>query len=374
MLDKKLQRTSDLLSGFKTAKDHKAISGILKNQISQALKLIEDLKRLSELKGQYDEYITDTIGDIETKIRYTECYWNRIEKHNEFSRLHHFLVSRLIDDLDCMRDAVKDRTLVSFDVSFATLHPLLDEPIHLFLVPGFERWSPLLSPISGHEIGHVVGYYKKDRLFSLFNACIKDFEREIRTVLARLSGEYRQAELNFILEFIRAWNSWRDEIASDLVALHMLGPAFAFATQQSFIGRDPFQLSRTHPPDDLRVRVVIEEMKKPHFNLSESAYFLETEWGFYLEKNSFRKPAVYDSYLKKELIDACVASVTQGCRELGITPYDRSRFAKVQEAKSLKEMDTIQDWLNFLWVRFLDDSDDYYNVEQEFISNIIVEE
>lgn len=129
--------------------------------------------------------------------------------------------------------------------------------------------------IVGHELGHAI----QDRIaFSGGGVDFTPFDVELA---ARLATEKLVRTNEIMLDAQRVLASWAQEFKSDAVGLLVAGPAFFFALGGFFeIAGGGYGISPSHPPSDLRRRLVLERMQAgspSHASVFEAITGLEIE-------------------------------------------------------------------------------------------------
>jgi hypothetical protein len=110
--------------------------------------------------------------------------------------------------------------------------------------------------IVGHELGHAI----QDRID--FKGANIDFAPFSAALDARLKSEGRQVGPDTMLKIQNVIASWAQEFKSDAVGLLVAGPAFFFALGGFFeIAGGGYGISPSHPPSELRRRLVLERLK-----------------------------------------------------------------------------------------------------------------
>ena len=154
--------------------------------------------------------------------------------------------------------------------------------------PSLESQNALVYPIIAHEVGHfldgihnisssiVSSLPSWNEIFVLLINLLPPKDRDnavkgkgglrIWTILGRESRD--------ILVWIRGWLS---EIASDLIAVRLLGPAFFFALDRTFscVTHSGSPGSRSHPPPQKRLKEIYNEMVDPTAGLQYPDFFLK---------------------------------------------------------------------------------------------------
>jgi hypothetical protein len=368
LLNRKILLIEDIISKSSFPDNYK-VYNILKDSIKKIKPEMDYIIKLYKENPEFEEYVIDKISEIETTLRNIEFYWNHLESTKNLEKTQSIIMDKLIDNLNTID--VKHKTILSPSIEFSTMFPSqkLVEPIYLFCLPNFERKSLLNSPLFAHELGHIV-HYQHENIFNEFDEKLKSYEKEMKLLLTKFSGKLKDRESRFIMEFIKKWSNWKDELLADMIALFLLGPAFAYSLYNSFLGRNPFEIFERHPPDNLRTEIIINELSQPYFNFSAISKDLKNKWEKYLK--NFEKKDEYNYYVDKKLAELCVNEIKAAFSRLKIEPYDLDKFTKIENS-SFKEIKNILDMLNLTWLTFNKTEEKYFEVEEELIKSFIKE-
>ncbi len=177
-------------------------------------------------------------------------------------------IKRLLPDANLVL-----RADTEFNYSFEPLASAINEaippgvpaalpgPLGLFRLPYASKDDALLHVILAHEAGHLFDEYEK--LIRSILGQASSVVDSARTQIASgvpldltLTGDV--AQLNRAMTTLY---SWLGELVSDLVGVHLLGPAFALASLEfNGFDDDPAQGSPTHPPTLIRLKLIEDEL------------------------------------------------------------------------------------------------------------------
>jgi hypothetical protein len=201
--------------------------------------------------------------------------------------------------------------------------------IDLILIPGQDqvRDIDLLSyPWLGHELAHNL-LFRHD---STFRASVsREMEKEVQRL--KLSGMAdrgpAQAKANRIVEnFVQFWTptpdhkNWSHELAADLVALWIFGPAYlaCFEDVLDNPSLNPYQLTQSHPAYVVRADALLEGARLLEWHDQVTSLrnridgWLHSKWR-QSRTNRFRALASPD------MTAECVGATISMCQELGLT-------------------------------------------------------
>jgi len=173
--------------------------------------------------------------------------------------------------------AYKDFILSSLDDLPGLLFPELLKGLPSFpelfvfiTYPRTESRNILLHSIMIHELGHLVDFQTgisktvfddlridRDSFNTLFQSERKEDESKPEDV------QMNEAELvqKLFNDCLKITEKWLKEFVSDLVATHLLGPAYFFALyEMSILTDDINKYSEGHPSNGIRLRVISEEL------------------------------------------------------------------------------------------------------------------
>ena len=149
------------------------------------------------------------------------------------------------------------------------------EDIAVISFPSSEKNSALLHCSFAHELGHHLNEYFsiadeiEPKVLELIDKeLIKRYAEKYLKKLSKTRTRIGKTEVTldkFILkehvvsqnteEFAKIIRKWLDEIISDIIALHLFGPAFLFAIAEFSIVRQDFKkYSEEHPPIFIRLK------------------------------------------------------------------------------------------------------------------------
>lgn len=198
--------------------------------------------------------------------------------------------------------------------------------IDLILIPGEDNLDDidlLAYPFLGHELGHNA-LFKHEAIFS--EAFEKQLQQHVSGMLRQSLADRGTAKVKSkeIVERTRkVWGAtqnhfnWAHEIAVDLIALWICGPAY-LATFHDVLDDaqvDPYQVGQSHPPYEVRARALIHAAGELGWsahckNLSE----MIQKWGrsdWHRGRNN-----QYAALASPELIAACGDIAIKTCEAL----------------------------------------------------------
>ena len=201
-------------------------------------------------------------------------------------------------------------------------------PYRLIKVPAAEHLFLLGLPDLCHEMGHILySNYKGDFLGNFFS----DLSNYIRSEKERRIREGAPPSYQVLYDKLETeWRDrWTTELACDLIATFMVGPAFGRTHLRLCCGLDPdifrpgFGESSTHPSGESRMRAIIRMLER--IGLNEDSKVIQEQWLKYVSVNGSDKPIEYDHCYPDKLIDSLAEAVCGGCMKIGLAPYKDQR-------------------------------------------------
>lgn len=218
-------------------------------------------------------------------------------------------------------------------------------------------------PWAAHELAHNL-MLRHDEFF--VPAIVEAVNRRIKSLrLAAIAdqGSARSKAHAFIDEFASFWSptadqrNWSHEISADIIALHVLGPAYLAVFEdllESLQAPNPYHISQ-HPPYAARTLALVQAGQL----LGWSTYLTRLQavtnrWPLtWQEQRSNRFVGLADT----ELVSSIVRAVLGGCHALGLNACTPSRlsdvehhYLNIQEIEAGTEL-IIAAWLTFIRAR-----------------------
>ena len=338
-------------------KEYIHIKDILLTSTDRAISKVEPLLELpAQLTVDLKKEIVRRIAQATVQLNdvcfyFGRYYYKPLLPKDDLIMLR--LVKRIIDRMPSIAPMIRDRILIQLDDRFATYRSRqnITEPIYLFLVPAPENLSLLSLPILGHELGHQVLNISdfKNRLLDPFKGYIQEYITQKRLALRSTSQERRNQEEKYFQSLQSYWSQWQEEVACDLIGLYLFGPSAILIMQQTAVGPNPFALSSTHPPFNLRAEIALRSLRIAS-EYDRICMDLMSEWSNYL--NLWVKPPDYDQYAGiDDLVDSCVLSITQGLESLNISLYRQPEDLMEKYRKNIPL--SVADSSNLLWQEHL---------------------
>jgi len=138
--------------------------------------------------------------------------------------------------------------------------------------PRTESRNILLHSIMIHELGHLVDFQtgisktvfddlRIDR--NSFNTLFKKERKREKTKPEDVRMNEAELVQKLFDDCLKITEKWLKEFVSDLVAIHLLGPAYFFALyEMSILTDDMHKYSEGHPSSGIRLRVISEELHR----------------------------------------------------------------------------------------------------------------
>ena len=274
------------------------------------------------------------------------------------------LLERGLDDPDEAEAATPDYVALSeqlaqvedFDLPFLVRHSEADAastalcdalltqinwPYHSFLVGTFSceyYWTlppraVICSPAGEdrrllgigdlcHELGHTVCDRDLDTILGSFTRDLMGYVRSHINSPPPAVGSPR----DFYHELLDSWRGWGIELACDVVATYLVGPAFLWQHLRLTLMRERLASlfeplsGEIHPADDARFRTAAAALSLMGFEVERSE--LEERWLGALDALGHTPDQLYTTTYPDELVEKLAESVVEGSRALGLRPYD----------------------------------------------------
>ncbi len=240
---------------------------------------------------------------------------------------------------------------------------------NLMFVPLSEGDSLLHLPDLYHELGHPLLQLDKalPRAASYQEAMLKALMQALNYVQNELDREDRQrspAQYGFFLEtWRRCWlEGWMIEFFCDLLAIYMIGPAFAWGHLHLWAkhGQNPFQVQNlsfsSHPADDARMQVMLVALYKIGFSTEADA--IKKLWTHMTTGFGYRPEPEYHRCYPADLLRDLVEASLNGVQGTGI------------KIVSPTTDEPIYNILNQAWVQFWENPSAYASWERLAVINL----
>jgi hypothetical protein len=233
-------------------------------------------------------------------------------------------------------------------------------------VPAGDLGGILGWPDLVHELSHVLLNAYPGFLSQFSPAAAQYFqqERNLRADIGGLGQDSKWLSVAQIKWGEKQEGTWRVELAADLIAAYLVGPAYGWQHVRLAMshGSDPYWPSpgqlADHPADQARLDAILAMLAL--LNLKEEADEIENHWLETLElehHDSF--PQGYDLYYPQSLLTALAQVVFTECRARGLVS-----FADQPEEGNPGVIHMI----NQAWHKFNEDPTAYVTWESEAIS------
>jgi hypothetical protein len=165
---------------------------------------------------------------------------------------------------------------------------------------------------------------------------------EIRAKAFGQSADARIPLLRAIEVVTNLWIEWRDEVAADVGAVYLAGPAYALAFAREF-AQDPLdEVLPEHPPRRVRWTAIQAALEEGGFLPVLPELFEEHPPPDY--SSGLLNIIEYEYLTRPLIVTACVAATTESLRRMGCKAYDRDTWERALEASP--EESRIVDILN----------------------------
>lgn len=228
----------------------------------------------------------------------------------------------------------------------------------LFYVPISEETNLLSAPPIAHELGHIYSQVYEIELFDDFDNrySISDFMRKAQSRLIRISNETkRKAKIRTYNNIILNWFEWRFEIASDVFATFLFGPAYALYMLSFLIGSSPYKktgMVYTHPSPDLRMRLILKLLKKKT-GVNNLCNYLKEAWSNHVQETGEDDEDTIDIHgWSEDFINIYVENICSVYDSLGLKLVFLPKLFYNLEEELLKnyEPKSLIEAVNLLWI------------------------
>lgn len=232
--------------------------------------------------------------------------------------------------------------------------------IHL---PGEDNIEDIILldyPFICHELGHHILFKDGDGFIALFGKELESVLSAMQRQTLGIRGRARQIADTTANQIRQYWTptpdqfNWAHEIAVDVIAIWLCGPAYLAAIQDVMEANDlkPFQLGQSHPPYETRGRALIDAAER-------------LGWAYYtgpfrtlLEKWEATPPSSDRSNLHVacadlRLVSAAVSAAIKTCQALALPCCTVDRVTAIENAlRDGHEIEIGTDLLIAAWSQF----------------------
>jgi len=251
--------------------------------------------------------------------------------------------------------ACKEVKIKEFPVVLATseMYYRIFPKYGVITVPATESRGLLNLPDLFHELGHY-GHYHRQKIFSnrtlvSIRAYLDKTEQEQQRLARPIKPDWPK-------DFEYVWtNRWAEEIACDVFATFLVGPAYGWANLHLILRQPtPFGFSITHPADAARMDNILRVLKR--MELHEPAQEIESAWNKFKQTQGYQPPIEYTFFHPEEVFTAIAEDVEDSIEEAKLHCYDGNRSGVIQI-------------LNEAWSRLRSNLANYIEWESQRIEN-----
>lgn len=224
-------------------------------------------------------------------------------------------------------------------------------------LPAGEERRLLGVPDLCHELGHTVYSNASTVLVGDFLQDLRAHLRASRYAMPELTSDFTNVYFSWL-------ESWLQEFVCDLVATYLVGPAFPRQHARLRAMRQPpspvyeAELDASHPADHARMQACLHLIDASGFD-SQAAEVRDV-WNEILDASGQEKPDEYELFYPPSLLWRLVDTVTAGCKELELRPYDVEADAQTDIPRLANEA----------WERLEREPEEYASWEQETLSGL----
>jgi len=226
---------------------------------------------------------------------------------------------------------------------------------------GEEKYLLNLSDLY-HEIGHFIFDQFGDYLCSEHNkATTKYFDALIKSHKKKLEIKKKLVKAKDMWE-----DCWNEELACDLVATYLVGPAYAWTNMRNCAvhshGNNIYShnnLFRHHPADEARMRAILKMLEL--IGCKEETLPIEKAWEGFLSIMHNDKPELYHEIFPDDLICSIAENVFQGCTTNALQSYPKQIASYTEPVSKV---------INAAWSKVMIDPQEYAKWEIGEIENL----
>jgi hypothetical protein len=243
--------------------------------------------------------------------------------------------------------------------------------VDVILLPGEDDLNDVdlrEYPFACHELGHNALFKQGDVFCSAFSQTLDDVVNALHRQTLALQGSGKQITAATIEQIRTYWTptanhkNWAHEIAVDVIALWICGPAYLAALKYVLEQgeTDPYQLGQSHPPYEVRAKAMTEAANQLGWAYYTGDYQALIE---FWPKSSWAagRTNVYAACADARLVTGSVTAALDTCRALGLPQCSPATIAGVREKLARQELpDLAVEILVAAWARHDEGNEDAY--------------
>ncbi|MEM5786237.1 MAG: hypothetical protein AAGU11_02890 [Syntrophobacteraceae bacterium] len=192
-----------------------------------------------------------------------------------------------------------------------------------------------------HELGHVLLSRHGERFCNSFEFELNKEINRLRLRSVADKGTAKDKARQIIVKILNFWlpntneKNWAFEVASDVIALWTCGPSFlaAFQDEVERDGVNPYEISKSHPPYELRARVLMEACKHLGWPEHLVAQDIISKWRRSSERKRIRANELA-AYASPDIFRTCLSCSLATCKDLQLPMFDRTMITHTRESVS----------------------------------------
>ena len=268
------------------------------------------------------------------------------------------LIQRIYDEVQLIPDP-PIVTTISNSESYYWALPSYD----IIAVPTGEENCLLNLPDLFHEMGHLIFNQSATFLKQDIDSVIEDYYQK---QAQRVINEGRPPQLIDLFRQKKAFwlDSWVMEFTCDLIAVYLVGPAYAWTNLKltTLSANDlVFLDSPSHPSDESRMRAIFYLLEKMGHQAEHSE--IKRYWDEFLTATNNIRPNNYDYIFPQEIIEHLAENVFQACKDLDLEQYGD---------QVTKHGTPISKILNDAWENVLNDPITFSAWESQMVTSISI--
>jgi hypothetical protein len=188
-----------------------------------------------------------------------------------------------------------------------------------------------------HELGHHLLSKGGANFSTSFKDHLVKFVKTTQRKATADSPGLRAQTSNFLARLQPFWTpspntrDWAHELAADAIALWTCGPAFLGAMEHALENAniEPYQISETHPPYELRLRILIELAENLEWSdhcctLKAILQKWRADFGGRVDMNE------YSSLADQSLAEECSSQIVKACRSWDLPQCTPETISRIQ--------------------------------------------
>jgi hypothetical protein len=248
--------------------------------------------------------------------------------------------------------------------------------VDFILFPGQDDINEvnLLSyPFLLHELGHNILFKYDDAFRSGFKQTLEAITNKLALASIADQGAVRLQSQQSVETVRRHWEptadhkNWAYELAIDILALWIMGPAYlaAFIDETDKPGIDPFLL-QAHPPYELRAKVLVQVAKSIGWQKHcDALNQLLVDWRTSQQTRHSSEVNRYVALSNEQILESCIGFALETCKALQLPQCTEEVVSKLKRSLGHNDIPELGlDLIIAAWLVHEERGDDAYQVWQ----------